>query len=83
MTDQTIATIPKNGREDIRISIRDFGGRKAVDIRVFVESGEGRKASPKGIAVKPELVRALIEGLEEAEAVSIAPADDRAKGRAT
>ena len=66
MTDRLIATIPKSGREDIRVSIRDFRGRLAIDIRVHADDGRERKATPKGVAIKPEMVSDLIKALQEA-----------------
>lgn len=71
MTDRLIATIPKNGREDVRIALRDFHGRRAIDVRVFAETGQGRAPSPKGLSVQPGQLKALIAALIDAERAAI------------
>lgn len=68
MTDNTIATIPKNAREEIRVALTNYKGHELVDVRVFVESEIRADHVPtrKGIAVKPSLLPALIEALAKA-----------------
>ncbi|MCX5579447.1 hypothetical protein [Kaistia terrae] len=70
MTDRAIATIPKNAREAIRVSLRDTKGRRAIDVRIFEDRGKGPEQSPKGLSIRPDLIRAVIEGLQQAESAA-------------
>lgn len=66
--DTPIATVPKNAREEFRIQLRTFNDRRFADIRVFAENGKGKLvATPKGVAIKPETLGAVIRALQEAE----------------
>lgn len=71
MTDRLIATIPKSRREDVRVALRDFRGRRAIDVRIFTETGQGRAPSPKGLAVQPGQLKALIAALIDAERAAV------------
>jgi hypothetical protein len=62
-----IATIPKNQREELRVSLSTFRGRRVLDVRVFVDqAGKGRIPTPKGLTVSAERIPALIAALEKA-----------------
>jgi hypothetical protein len=66
-SDCTIATIAKNSREEIRISLRSSMGRRYVAIQVYASNGVDL-ASKHGLAIKPDLLRQVIDALTRAEA---------------
>jgi Transcriptional Coactivator p15 (PC4) len=67
--DDFIAIIPKNKREDIRISLSKFNDIDLINIRIFVDySGGERGPSKKGISVRVAQLPALLEALHQAEA---------------
>ncbi len=65
-----IATIERSKTADIRIRLVEFGARPFVDVRNFVDDGNGGERIPtrKGIALPPALVGQVIEALRKAEA---------------
>lgn len=65
MTDQLIATIEKNTREEIRIDLREFKGHPLVSIRVWVT--EEDLPTKKGLAFNPGLLPDVIAALETAQ----------------
>ena len=65
---KVIKDIEKNASNKIRISLTEFKGYDLVDLRVYYEDEEGEyKPTKKGIALKPEMIPLVIEGLQEAE----------------
>lgn len=71
MDDLHIATIPKNSREEIRITLSEYGGHKLFNTRVFFEAQDGSMRPGKaGIAFRletlPDFVRAATAALDEA-----------------
>ena len=92
---KTIATIPKNQREEIRVALSEFEkDGKTFDMagaRVFYDDGAGeRKPGRNGINIPvrllPELVAALSEAEAEARATGLLPAeadDDRSPSEST
>jgi hypothetical protein len=73
MPDRLVTTIRKNSREELRVAIRTFKGHRNVDVRVFAEDGRGDpRPTPKGVSIKPTLLRPVIEALEQAEQIAIA-----------
>lgn len=72
MTQPTvIAVLPKNRRESLRIALDQYQGSNLVDLRVVVELSESSGlATPtrKGVALRVEMLPALIEALGKAEA---------------
>ena len=63
-----IAIIPKNKREDIRISLSKFEELDLLNIRVFVDYSDGsRGPSKKGISIRIAQLPAIIEALQQAE----------------
>lgn len=62
---EVITTIDKSDRDDIRVSLSDFKGKKYIDIRLFVETEEDKDRIPtkKGITFSidlyPEFKRAI------------------------
>lgn len=68
MTDVTIIkVIPKNARESVRIAIDQYQGIDLVDVRVQTNDDEPQ-LTKKGIAIRPDKLRALIDALTDAEA---------------
>lgn len=62
-----VATIHKNSREDLRVSVSSFRGHRFVDVRTYADSkGANRVPTPKGIAIRPEAVLQLINALKAA-----------------
>ena len=62
-----IATIKKNGREEIRVALAEFKGTKFVDVRVYAEfagATHARSPTKEGVAIAfdrlPEVINALI-----------------------
>lgn len=74
MADDTnipVATIHKNSREDLRVSVSSFRGHRFVDVRTYADSkGANRVPTPKGIAIRPEAVPQLIDALRAAASMS-------------
>jgi len=66
--DRLVADIRKNAREQIRVQLRTFKDQRTIDLRVFASNGGDMVATPKGVAIRPELIRLVIEALERAEA---------------
>lgn len=61
----SIASFPKNSREEVKISLDQFNGHDLVNIRVFyrTESGDTRPGK-QGLAIKVELLPDLMAALE-------------------
>ena len=69
MADTTIATIPKNAREELRVGLSDFRGVDLLNQRVWYESREGEMRPAKdGYALRIEKLPELIEALQKVEA---------------
>jgi hypothetical protein len=68
--DQTLAEIAKSSVERIRVAIREYEGRRFVDVRLYFRpEGDGADWLPtrKGVTFsKPEDVHAVIAALAEA-----------------
>ncbi len=65
-----IATVPKNGVEEVRVALSSYQGHALVDLRVYAEFGDDdeRRPTKKGVALKVERLPALIGALQAAEA---------------
>jgi hypothetical protein len=61
-----IATIPKNSREEIRVSLDAFQGQTLCNVRVWFLDGAAMRPGKQGIAVKPALLPDLIAALQDA-----------------
>jgi hypothetical protein len=70
--DELIATIEKNGREEIRIQRRRRHGYDLVDIRVwyYLAAADEWRPSPRGVCFRRELLPDLRAALAEADAVA-------------
>ena len=66
----TIATIRKNTKEEIRISLSEWEGHDLINVRVWMDPYEGgeRKPTKKGVACKVTLLPDIIAALQQAEA---------------
>ena len=81
-----IASIEKNRLEELRIALKKYKGHSYVDIRTYVEpyvdEGEGRVPTKKGVALAltklPELIAALQRAESEARAAGLLPNQNRA-----
>ena len=51
-----IATVEKNKTEELPIALKEFKGRRYLDIRIFVEpytdEGQGRVPTKKGVTLR-------------------------------
>ena len=69
---QHIATIPKNGREEIRVALDEFETKEAsydmVSCRTFYEDGGEYHPGRNGLNVRVHFLPAIIAALQEAEA---------------
>ena len=66
---KTVATIPKNKREEIRVSLTEYQGYDLVDVRVYCEPYAGNEwvATKKGISLIVPRLQDLIDGLQTAQ----------------
>jgi hypothetical protein len=61
---QPVCTVEKSGREQFRISIRDFNRVAKVEIRVFELDGEGIwRPTPRAIVIPRTAIAGVISGL--------------------
>ena len=65
---RTLLVLPKNSREEIRLSITEFKGATYVDLRTWYEPREGgeRKPSREGVSLRPQALPQLLEALKTA-----------------
>lgn len=68
MANGIIATVPKNSREHIRVSLTAFKGYNLVDVRVYCERDGEAKPTKAGVSVNVERLPELCAALEKAEA---------------
>lgn len=69
MADTLIASIPKNAREEIRVSLSEFNGHDLANLRVWFDAGDGeQRPGNKGLAFKLDKLPAVIEALQQLEA---------------
>ena len=68
--DRLLATIRKNGREEIRVTRGDFKGFDVVGVRVWFQDRDTGEMRPgkDGLAFRAELVDEIIEALRAAKA---------------
>lgn len=75
--EKQIATIPKNAREQLRVSLTEFKGHDLIDVRVYADTGEKLVATRKGITASvdhlPAIVAALQRAMTEARAAGLLP----------
>jgi hypothetical protein len=78
-SESIVAVIPKNGHEEVRVSLTEFRGAHFADVRVFSDCGDtpGRKPTPKGVSIGlwlDELLDALTATRRQAERLGLLPA---------
>lgn len=62
-----VATIRKNGSEELRVSVDDFKGHRLVNLRVWYRTGDGEmRPGKQGLALRLELLPELRAALEKA-----------------
>lgn len=61
-----IASIPKNAREEIRVSVDDFQGHRLCNVRVWYREGEEFRPGKQGIALRLDLLPQLVTALKDA-----------------
>ena len=70
--DVIVGIIPKNQREDIRVTLSNFKGHDLVGARIWFKSKEGApRPSSKGITVNVKVLPQLIGLLEQDEKKAI------------
>ena len=66
-----IATISKNSREEIRVTLDEFTTKDAtydmLSLRVFYEDGGEHRPGRNGLNVRVELLPAIVTALRDAE----------------
>lgn len=68
MADFQVADFAKNGRERIRVAVREYRGVRGIDIRVYATNSAAETVpTAKGVSVRPTLLRDLIGALQKAE----------------
>jgi hypothetical protein len=61
---QTVAQFEKNSKEEVRISIDEYHGRKLINLRVFYKSQDGKWLPGKqGLALSVDRYRDLADAL--------------------
>lgn len=62
--DIILARVAKNTREELRVTRRSTRGRTMIHVRVWERERDGSfRDTPRGVAIAPENVQAVIEGL--------------------
>lgn len=65
-----VATIRKNAREELRVTLENFKGHDILSLRVWFDAGEGEmRPGKQGLALRVELMPDLMEALRAAEEV--------------
>lgn len=67
MTDRVVATLSKNSREEIRVTIGAFNGRPILNLRTWFLADDGAMRPGKGLACRLDLLPELAAALAEAE----------------
>ena len=69
MADTLIASIEKNAREEIRVSLSEFNGHDLANLRVWFKTDDGDMRPGKaGLAFRIEQLPAVIRALTDLEA---------------
>jgi hypothetical protein len=64
---QLVASIVKNSRESLRISLDSYRDHDYIDLRLYADNGVEQVPTRKGLTIRPELLPAVIEALQQAE----------------
>ncbi len=69
MDGTTVATIPKNAREELRVTVGEYNDIPLIDVRVWtvpaVPGGDGQPTK-KGLSLRPETWGELLGAIEAA-----------------
>jgi len=66
--DILVAEFPKNAQETLRIELTEFNGYDLLAMRVWTPGTDGALvATKKGLTVRRDLIRPIIDALERAE----------------
>ncbi|MCA0857279.1 transcriptional coactivator p15/PC4 family protein [Phaeobacter italicus] len=66
----TMVTLPKNSREEIRVSLDHFMGCDLVNLRVWFRADDGTmRPTKKGVALRAECLSEILEALQHLDAV--------------
>jgi hypothetical protein len=61
-------SVPKNSLEEIRLSVREYGGYPFADLRIYYRGDNGEaRPSRKGLTVSPRLWPAFVDSLHRLE----------------
>ncbi|OQP87569.1 hypothetical protein BTR14_03085 [Rhizobium rhizosphaerae] len=73
MSDDTIiATIAKNRRETVRVTLTKFEGHDLLGLRVWFTSNDSEERPGKaGLALRVSLIPNLIQALQDAQAEAV------------
>jgi hypothetical protein len=58
-----VASFEKNSKEEVRVSVNEFHGRKLINIRVFYRAGEEWLPGKQGLALGVDRYRALADAM--------------------
>jgi len=64
---RTIADLPKNQRERLRIELSEFRGHDLVSARIYADTDAGLVPTTKGITIRVALLPDLVAALRDAE----------------
>src|SRR4051794_36374544 len=67
---QLVASITKNARESLRVSISRYREHDYIDLRLYADNGVEQVPTRKGLTIRPDLLPAVIEALQKAEAAA-------------
>jgi hypothetical protein len=78
MSENIIATIPKNSREHIRVGLGSFKGHELFSVRVWIEKEDGtalptQKGLTAGVVLLPSIIEALQATLAHARKIGVLP----------
>lgn len=63
-----VATIRKNAREDLRVTLEKYRGHHLLNLRIWFDAGGGEQRPGKqGVAIRLDLMPHLRQALAEAE----------------
>lgn len=64
-----LGTIERSDTEQLQIAVKEFKGRKYLDMRIFytTDGGESWLPTKKGVTCSPEHLEILKNAIEEAE----------------
>ncbi len=67
MTDKRIASIRKNAREEIRVELTTYNGRRLCNVRVWFEADDGSyRPSKAGVTMRADLLKEFADAAQSA-----------------